>query len=296
MNLGVSYRKLCGHRFSRLAMLVVLAACAPGARAQDNVGAASPPKTSDIPAAQPARASSDTKSDNKTEVSSRDTGTTFKLRVNLVQVRVVVRDKQGKLVDGLKKEDFLLYDNGKLQAVTTFGVDTAKTRQERADLAAKTQQGDESGGPPLVAVPQRFVAVVFDDIHLNMQDASTIRVAAKKLIESMTPTDRLAIYGTSGQITTEFTSDKAVLEQGLLKVIPHPKMGKINDVSNCPDVNHYMADQYLNKSDQTVLNLVAQEVLQCMYNGDPKQLQAAIQQAQMSLQQALTAGDRYIVL
>ena len=292
MNLGVSYRKLCGHRFSRLAMLMVLAASAGGVRAQDNVGAASPPKTSDTPAAQPARASSDTKSDNKAEVSSRDTGTTFKLRVNLVQVRVVVRDKQGKLVDGLKKEDFLLYDNGKLQAVTTFGVETAKTRQERANLASKTQQGSEADeSPPLVVMPQRFVALVFDDIHLNVQDASTIRVAAKKLIESMAPTDRLAIYGTSGQITTEFTSDKAVLGQGLLKVIPHPKMGKINDVSNCPDVTHYMADQYLNKSDPSVLTVVTQEVLQCMYGGDQKEIAAATQQAQMALQQALTAGD-----
>ena len=52
-----------------------------------------------------------------------------------------------------------------------------------------------------------------------------------------------------------------------------------------------MADQYLNKSDQSVLNVVTQEVLQCMYGGDPKEIQAAAQQAQMSLQQALTAGD-----
>jgi len=272
-------------------MLLVLAAWAAGAHAQDNVGATSPPKTSDTPAAQPTKAGSDTKSDTKVEVSSHDTGTTFKLRVNLVQVRVVVRDKQGNLVDGLKREDFLLYDNGKLQTVSTFGVETAQTRHAKAEQAAKTQQGDESGGPPLVAIPQRFVALVFDDIHLNMQDSSTIRVAAKKLIESMAPTDRLAIYGTSGQITTEFTSDKAVLEQGLLKVIPHPKLGKANDVSNCPDVNHYMADQYLNKGDSMVLNLVTQEVLQCLYGGDPKELAAATQQAQMSLQQALTAGD-----
>ena len=206
-------------------MLLVLAAWAAGAHAQDNVGATSPPKSSDTPAAQPAKASSDTKSDNKVEVSSHDTGTTFKLRVNLVQVRVVVRDKQGKLVDGLKREDFLLYDNGKLQTVSTFGVETAQTRHAKAEQAAKTRQGDESAGPPLVVMPQRFVALMFDDIHLNMQDASTIRVAAKKLIDSMTPTDRLAIYGTSGQITTEFTSDKAVLEQGLLRVIPRPKMG-----------------------------------------------------------------------
>src|SRR5215469_6384122 len=36
------------------------------------------------------------------EVVTRDSATTFKVRVNLVQVRVVVRDDKGKIVEGLK--------------------------------------------------------------------------------------------------------------------------------------------------------------------------------------------------
>jgi len=54
------------------------------------------------------------------EVSSRDTPTTFKVRVNLVLVRVVVRDRQGKIVSNLKKEDFQLFDNKKLQNISSF--------------------------------------------------------------------------------------------------------------------------------------------------------------------------------
>ena len=295
MNRGGSYRKWPCHRPGRVAVLVVLAALAAAVRSQDNAPPANPQKSSDTPAPQAAKVSADKKpdnSDNKAELSSRDTGTTFKLRVNLVQVRVVVRDKQGQLVEGLKKEDFLLYDNGKLQAVTTFGVDTLKTRRERAEQAAKTQQASEGGeAPQLVAMPQRFLALVFDDIHLKMQDAATVRVAARKLIEGMTPTDRIGIYGTSGQMTTEFTSDKAALEQALLQVIPRPKLGNISDVTSCPDVNHYMADQYLNKSNHAILNIVATEILQCQFNNDERERPAAIQLAQVSLQQALTAGD-----
>jgi len=41
------------------------------------------------------------------------TPTTFKVHVNLVLVRVVVRDQQGKIVSNLKKENFQLYDNRK---------------------------------------------------------------------------------------------------------------------------------------------------------------------------------------
>jgi len=291
MNLGVSYRKLWGHRPSRAAMLVALAMWGAVARSQETAPA-NPPKGSDTPATQDSKTNTEPKTDGKTELSSRDTGTTFKLRVNLVQVRVVVRDKQGNFVDGLKKEDFLLYDNGKLQAVATFGMDTTKTRQERARQAAGTQQSADAGeSPPLVVMPQRFVALVFDDIHLNVEDATTVRASAKKLIETMTPTDRIAIYGTSEQISTDFTNNKEALEKGLLQVIPRPKMGKTRAVSNCPDVNHYMADQYVNKGNENVLAVVTQEVLACQFNNDQRMVKAATQEAQSALQEELTAGD-----
>jgi hypothetical protein len=70
----------------------------------------------DTPTSQPTKADAEP----KTEVSVQDTGNTFKLRVNLVQVHVTVRGDAGKPVEGLRKEDFQLFDNGKLQPITTF--------------------------------------------------------------------------------------------------------------------------------------------------------------------------------
>ena len=67
----------------------------------------------------------------KAEVSVQETTSTFKLRVNLVQVHVVVRGDKGKTVDGLRKEDFQLYDNGKLQTISTFAVENDQSRKER---------------------------------------------------------------------------------------------------------------------------------------------------------------------
>src|ERR1700682_519037 len=43
------------------------------------------------------------------ELATRDTSATFKVRVNLVQVRVVVRDAGGAPVENLQKEDFELF-------------------------------------------------------------------------------------------------------------------------------------------------------------------------------------------
>ena len=283
--------------------MMLLASLASGLRAQENStgstgqsGSAPTPSQSqptaaakDIPTPPAAKPNQDTKS----EVSSRDTGTTFKLRVNLVQVRVVVRDGKGDLVSGLKKEDFQLFDQGKLQMISTFGVETPKSRLERAEAAAKTQQQENAGEGPAerVILPDRFIALIFDDIHLSQLDAVAVRTSAKKLIDSMTPTDRLGIFGTSEQVKQEFTADKAQLEKTLLQIVSRPKMGKVNDVTNCPDVNHYMGDQYVNKQNTTIFSVVAQETLQCQFQGDPKMLSAAQAMAASSLQQALTAGD-----
>jgi VWFA-related protein len=279
------------------AVVVVLLSWTAGARAQDTSGVPPNPQTTGTPAAsknssdpsvsQPAKTT-----EPKPELSSKDTGTTFKLRVNLVQVKVVVRDKNGELVRDLKKEDFQVYDQGKVQAITTFGVETPETRKKRMEEEAKTQKGfEEAAGGEKAALPKRFVALVFDDIHLNMEDATFARASTKKLIESMAPTDRIGIYGTSQELKIEFTNDKAALEQALFQIVPRPKMGKINSVTNCPDVNHYMADQYINKNDTTVLGVVTQEVWLCMFQQDPRQLQAAQTMAQSALQQALIAGD-----
>src|SRR5271169_4460756 len=60
---------------------------------------------------------------NAPEVSTRDESATFRTGVNLVLVPVVVRDRQGRAVGTLHKEDFQLLDKGKPQVITRFSVE-----------------------------------------------------------------------------------------------------------------------------------------------------------------------------
>src|SRR6266852_9327115 len=94
------------------------------------------------------------------EVSTRDTPPTFRVRVNLVLVRVVVRDSSGKVVTSLKKEDFQLSDNRRAQVISTFSAETPESHK----LALTTPppgsdaEGNASGdsAAAIAALPQRF--------------------------------------------------------------------------------------------------------------------------------------------
>ncbi|HWY08280.1 MAG TPA: VWA domain-containing protein [Candidatus Acidoferrales bacterium] len=223
-----------------------------------------------------------------------DSAATFKVRVNLVQVRVIVRDPSGKLVDNLTRQDFVLYDQGKLQTISNFSVETTQTRLQRAAVAAKTQedspQPGDTPGNKLPVLPERFVALDFDDTHLSMQDATWARSQADRFLDSTGPTDRVAIYSTSGQTTLEFTSDKAALHRTILAVVPRPLMPQAMG-SECPEVTHYMADQIENKHDPTALAVAIEETIQCAFGGDEAQRPQALPIVQSAVLRALSSGD-----
>ena len=88
------------------------------------------------------------------ELVSQDSPPTFKVRVNLVLVRVVVRDNKGKVVPNLRREDFQLFDNRKPQAITYFSTETPESQalKPAATLAAndeKQPQRPKKHRPPL---------------------------------------------------------------------------------------------------------------------------------------------------
>jgi VWFA-related protein len=204
---------------------------------------------------------------NPAEMASRDEPATFKVNVKLVVVRAVVRDAQGRAVGNLRQEDFQLFDKGKPQIITQFeveqpGVLSAKAFQRSAEDAASDPPSDQ----PIVtekvqAVPERFVAYMFDDVHLEFGDLAQTRAAAERHFATLRPTDRAAILTTSGLTTLDFTDDRTKLHEALLRLHPHPiSSGARND---CPEISYYQADQILNQNDPQALQIALQEALNC---------------------------------
>lgn len=226
------------------------------------------------------------------EMSTHDNPATFRVRVNLVLARVVVRDSKGKVVTSLRKEDFLLFDNRKEQVVSSFSVETPKT-----NAAAPTETANAGAAPAesekitaaRVALPQRFVALTFDDGHMSLEDTTFVRDSATRLFGALAPSDRVGIFSSSGQITQEFTDDRELLKKALLGILPRPVGGILNH--DCPDINYYQADLIVNKSDTQALAVATEDALQCAFNGDTRQSASAQGMANSAAIRALNAGD-----
>jgi len=232
-------------------------------------------------------------SNSNAEVSTQDTGTTFKVRVNLVTVRVVVRDAKGNIVPNLNKEDFQLFDNRKPQTITTFSVETPMSHVATASSsnAGVTPSLEAEPGPKVTNVPQRFVSMVFDDVHLSMQDVVLVRTAAGKFLGSTAPTDRVGIFSTSGQFSEDFTDNREALNQSLLRIVPRPRANNPGTFRECPDIGYYQADLIENRSDSQALGVATEDTIQCAFNGDETKRATAAIMAQSAASRVVVAGD-----
>ncbi len=222
------------------------------------------------------------------EVATSDTPTTFHIRVNEVQVRVVVREPGGKVVDNLTKNDFQLFDNNKLQAISTFALERAPTQPAATTPGAST--GVTNAAPTEAVVPVRFVALMFDDTHLKTEDALVVRNAANKVIDTITPADRVALRTTSGAVEQDFTNDLALLRNTLLRIIPRPMTGNLL-INECPSISYFQAERMLNFHDADATNAAIADAWGCEYHHDPNMYAQAAQLADSRARQVLAEGE-----
>jgi VWFA-related protein len=251
----------------------------PNARAQS----VAPPVTAPDPAAQTA------KKPDSAELASHDEPATFKVNVKLVVVRAVVRDAQGNAVGNLRQQDFQIFDKGKPQTITQFEVEqpgalAAKVRQRSAEQAAESAVISAAGNSPSSAIPERYIAYMFDDVHLAFGDLAQVRQAAERHFATLRPTDRAAIFTTSGVMPLDFTDDRAKLHEALNRLQPRSIIGT-SAIQECPDITFYQADLIINRNDPQALSVALLEALACQKQNNPSV--AASSAASASVMQAM---------
>src|SRR5580704_6708501 len=181
------------------------------------------------------------------EVSSHEAPITFSSRVNLISVPVVVRDRQGRTVGTLQKEDFQVFDKGKPQVITKFSIEKSSSPVgiEPGAPNVLREKAPPSPSSPSV-LPERYVAYLVDDVHLDSGDLLNTRQAMHRHLDTaLDPVSRAAIVTTTGLVLSDFTADREKLHNAVNKLQPYTS--GIDQQMGCPRISHYMADLWINQ-------------------------------------------------
>jgi len=135
-----------------------------------------------------------------------------KVKSNLVNIDVIVKDKKGKYVSDLKPEDFVITENGQPQKIEFFDAPLSKTETHKPnDTAAPATTTTTSTSP---TAPRHYVSLVLDSQTTGLTNLKQLREGAIKYVrEQVTDADAVAILSvTNGlQMLQPFTQDKAKL-------------------------------------------------------------------------------------
>jgi VWFA-related protein len=130
----------------------------------------------------------------------------------LVQINVIVHNKKGDPVPGLKKEDFTILDQGQEQQVAIFS----------ASAAGPTDPSSAAILPPNVfsnrfdqggQAPACVTVILFDALNTEFLDQAYARQQVVKFLRQLKPEDHVAIYLLTTKLTilNEFTQDSSAL-------------------------------------------------------------------------------------
>lgn len=144
----------------------------------------------------------------------------LKISTNLVQLDVVVTDKNGNQVTDLKPEDFEIFINGEKQDISNFSYIFSKTANTgNSESGRKNKIVEKYNVPPPPAKlkleeVRRTYAIIVDDLGLSFTSIPAVKDSIRKFInEQMQAGDLVAIVRTASGAGAlqSFTSDKRQL-------------------------------------------------------------------------------------
>jgi VWFA-related protein len=165
---------------------------------------------------------------------------TFKSTVELVQVDVVVIDKNGNAVRGLTAADFNLTDRKKAQTITSF--DEASYKRDAAAASVPMPPGVEPDVIDNQDTPGRLVVMVLDDLHAFKGRDAKVKEIASKIVSDLGPNASMAVLMTSGEGSTQVGDNKSRLLDAIdryhgRKAVRRPT--EANDVQRLPIKNEF---------------------------------------------------------
>ena len=153
----------------------------------------------------------------------------FRGSTELVQVDVVVRDRDGNPIHGLTAADFQVFDRKSVQSVEVFKeirrtVDATPSFASYFPASMKLDVASNRS-----ATSERLIVMVLDDLHAYRKRDDKVKEIARKVVEDLGPHSSMALVMTSGRHNVEVTSDRSRLLEAIAKfqgdrLVPRPML------------------------------------------------------------------------
>jgi VWFA-related protein len=152
-------------------------------------------------------------------------GQEIKVKTELMEVRTVVTDRKGRIIENLTKEDFELLENDQPQDISFFSIsqvegEPSKQTTEKAvaqDKDAALQRARDRLSKP----PVRTTLLFVDSLHLTFSSLNRVKSALRRFIkERLTDQDVVALVASSQTlgIAQQFTRDRQLLNYAVERI------------------------------------------------------------------------------
>ncbi|MBN1567855.1 MAG: VWA domain-containing protein [Acidobacteria bacterium] len=203
--------------------------------------------------------------DKKTrDESSEQTPLTFKVPIGVVVVNANVTDERGNPVTDLTREDFRVYEDGKLQSIQTFALESYNPANSDEKSSVEPALSATDAAEPGFSRP-RLISIMIDDVTSSTED-SCLRVAeavASFIENDMNPGDQVGIWSGSGKVNYPFSNNKQMLLEQVA-VLPKKLNRSRVERSECPVLTDLQAQKIVNNRDPDSLNIAVQESMRCL--------------------------------
>jgi VWFA-related protein len=183
---------------------------------------------------------------------------TLRVTTRLVEVNVIVTDKQGQPVTGLAKNDFTITENGKPQTIASFSAETLRVLPPPAEPlppGVYTNRYELKGG-----APSSVTVILFDLMNTKFRDRTNARQELVKFLRAqLKPDYRIALYALDTELLLlyDFTNDATRLVQALDRYQPRTLAGPDTVERAAPNTGIGALDQYLMRADQIMSDMDA---------------------------------------
>jgi VWFA-related protein len=169
----------------------------------------------------------------------------------LVLVNVVARDKKGQFVRDLKREDFVVLEDGKPQAVERSQYEQLARNPRPSDVRASTGSArtesvpdapapalHEGPPPPKAALTpsetrtqfdgRRLIVLFFDLTSMQPEEATRALDSARHYVDAkLTPSDLVSVVtlSTTWKVALDFTDDRESIDHALDRLNPNGGFG-----------------------------------------------------------------------